>query len=94
MPLAPVPFTLGNSNINKEDCDVYVSDAAAATPFYTGINKIDLQREGELSKASIWDGWTQQRCEWTPGTAAAGQVEAMEALATPYCLKVRTPKVR
>lgn len=80
MPLAPVPFTLGNSNINKEDCDVYVSDAAAATPFYTGINKIDLQREGELSKASIWDGWTQQRCEWTPGTAAAGQVEAMEAL--------------
>lgn len=80
MPLAPVPFTLGNSNINKEDCNVYVSDAAAATPFYTGINKIDLQREGELSKASIWDGWTQQRCEWTPGTAAAGQVEAMEAL--------------
>lgn len=80
MPLAPVPFTLGNSNINKEDCDVYVSDAAAATPFYTGINKIDLQREGELSKASIWDGWTQQRCEWTPGTAAAGQVETMEAL--------------
>lgn len=80
MPLAPVPFTLGNSNINKEDCDVYISDAAAATPFYTGINKIDLQREGELSKASIWDGWTQQRCEWTPGTAAAGQVEAMEAL--------------
>lgn len=80
MPLASVPFTLGNSNINKEDCDVYVSDAAAATPFYTGINKIDLQREGELSKASIWDDWTQQRCEWTPGTAAAGQVEAMEAL--------------
>ncbi|MGN1008724.1 MAG: S-layer homology domain-containing protein, partial [Butyricicoccus sp.] len=28
----------------------------------------------------IWDGWTQQRCEWTPGTADAGQVEAMEEL--------------
>lgn len=80
MPFAPVPFTLGNSNINKEDCDVYVSDAAAETPFYTGINKIDLERDGELSQSSIWDGWTQQRCEWTPGTAAAGQVEAMEAL--------------
>lgn len=80
MPFAPVPFELGNSNINKEDCDVYVSDAAAATPFYTGINKIDLKREGERSHAAIWDGWTQQRCEWTPGSAAAGQVEAMEAL--------------
>ena len=80
MPLAPVPFVLGNSNINKEDCDVYVNDAAAETPFYTGINKIDLERDGELSQSSIWDGWTQQRCEWTPGTADAGQVEAMEEL--------------
>lgn len=80
MPLAPVPFELGTSNINKEDCEVYVNDAAAATPFYTGVNKIDLAREGEVSRASVWDGWTQQRCEWTPGSAAAGQVEVMEAL--------------
>lgn len=92
MPLAPVPFTLGNSNINKEDRDVDVSDAAAATPFYTGINKIDLQREGELSKASIWDGWIQQRCEWTPGTAAAGQVEAMEALGYTVLFEGQNPE--
>lgn len=74
---APVPFPMASANINKEDCTVFVNPAAAATDFYRGI---DLKLDGEKSGASIWDGWNQQRCEWTPGTAGEGQVEAMEAL--------------
>lgn len=49
--------------LNVIEENIFANDAAAATPFYTGINKIDLERDGELSKASIWDGWTQQRCK-------------------------------
>ena len=74
---APIPFPQATANINKEDCTVFVNAAAAATDFYRGI---DLELDGEKSSSSIWDGWNQQRCEWTPGTADDGQVEAMEAL--------------
>lgn len=77
MSWAPVPFPMANANINKEDCEVFVNPDAARTDFYRGI---DLMLEGEKSASSIWDGWIQQRAEWTPGLAEPGAVEAMEAL--------------
>jgi len=72
MPLAPVPFPLGRTNINNENAKVMINfDTATniqAHPFYYGI---DLQLEGTVgpfeSTASIWNGWKQQRTEWTAG---------------------------
>ena len=78
--------------LNVIEENIFANDAAAATPFYTGINKIDLERDGELSKASIWDGWTQQRCEWVLGTADAGEVEAMEALSYTVLFEGQEPE--
>ncbi len=77
MSWAPVPFPMASANINKEDSEVFVNPEAAKTNFYRGI---DLMLEGEKSTASIWDGWIQQRAEWTPGLAEPDAVEAMEAL--------------
>jgi len=77
MSQAPVPFPMASANINKEDGDVFVNPNAAKTDFYRGI---DLMLEGGKSLSSIWQGWNQQRCEWTPGLADDNQVEAMEAL--------------
>ena len=72
MPLAPVPFPLGRTNINNENAKVMINfDTATnikAHPFYYGI---DLQLKGTAgpfeSTASIWNGWKQQRTEWTAG---------------------------
>lgn len=80
MPLAPVPFPLGRTNINNENAKVMINfDTAAniqAHPFYYGI---DLQLEGTTgpfeSTASIWNGWMQQRTEWTAGTTDDPQGE-------------------
>ena len=77
MSFAPVPFPMEYANINKEDGDVFVNSDAAATDFFRGI---DLELDGEKSLSSIWEGWNQQRAEWTPGLAAEGAVEAMEDL--------------
>lgn len=77
MSQAPVPFPMATANINKEDSEVFVNPDAAKTDFYRGI---DLQLDGEKSASSIWNGWIQQRAEWTPGLAEPDAVEAMEAL--------------
>lgn len=77
MSWAPVPFPMGTANINKEDSEVFVNPDAQKTDFYRGI---DLKLEGEKSTSNIWDGWIQQRAEWTPGLAEPGAVEAMEGL--------------
>lgn len=77
MSQAPVPFPMANTNINKEDSEVFVNADAAKTDFYRGI---DLMLDGEKSASDIWNGWIQQRAEWTPGLAEPDAVESMEAL--------------
>ncbi len=89
MSWAPVPFPMANTNINKEDSEVFVGENAAKTPFYRGI---DLILEGEKSASSIWNGWIQQRCEWTPGLAENGAVESMEALGYTVLFKGQDPE--
>lgn len=79
VPLAPIPFVLGSTNINNEDCRVRVPESAAETPFYQGVNELELGRDEEgWSDSAVWDAWIQQRTEWTPGLNEAGQVEALE----------------
>lgn len=65
MTLAPIPFYLSGININKEDSDVYIRDSNEVNPFYNGI-ALELDSSGK-SSADVWNGWVQQRCEWTPG---------------------------
>lgn len=89
MSWAPVPFPMANTNINKEDSEVFVGEAAAKTNFYRGI---DLMLEGEKSSSDIWDGWIQQRCEWTPGLAEADTVESMEKLGYTVLFKGQDPE--
>lgn len=89
MSWAPVPFPMANTNINKEDSEVFVGKQAAQTPFYRGI---DLMLEGEKSASSIWDGWIQQRCEWTPGLSDSGAVESMESLGYTVLFKGQDPE--
>ncbi len=69
MTLAPVPFYLSGVNINKEDSDVYVFGDSADNRIYTGSNKIalDLDATRKSAASDIWNGWIQQRCEWTVG---------------------------
>ncbi|MHC1787674.1 MAG: hypothetical protein AB9880_11520 [Christensenellales bacterium] len=89
MSWAPVPFPMASANINKEDSEVFVGEAAAKTDFYRGL---DLKLEGEKSSAAIWDGWIQQRCEWTPGLAVADAVQSMEALGYTVLFKGQDPE--
>lgn len=74
MPLAPIPFPLGGTNINDEKSKVLMNFGTAAeianNDFYYGID-LGLTGSGPFESTSdIWNGWTQQRTEWTAGRTA------------------------
>lgn len=93
MPLAPMPFELGTTNINHEESDVFIDADALDNPLYAGINEIDLEMNEEgISESTIFDGWIQQRTEWTPGSNEDGQVEAMEELGYTVLFRAQDPE--
>lgn len=93
MPLAPIPFELGTTNINHEESDVFIDADALDNPLYAGINEIDLEMNEEgISESTIFDGWIQQRTEWTPGSNEDGQVEAMEELGYTVLFRAQDPE--
>lgn len=84
MPIAPVPFPLGGTNINAEDCPVYIgfgdATAIADHDFYYGVDLELTSINGAYESASyIWDGWIQQRTEWTAGRTSnpLGEIAAV-----------------
>ncbi len=74
MPLAPTPFPLGGTNINNEKAAVMMNFGTAAeiaaNDFYYGID-LGLTGSGPFeSTSTVWNGWKQQRTEWTAGRTA------------------------
>jgi uncharacterized repeat protein (TIGR02543 family) len=78
MPLAPVPFLLGGTNINNENAAVLMNFGTQtqieANRFYYGID-LGLTGTGPFtSTSSVWNGWKQQRTEWTPGNSTTNPI--------------------